>query len=107
MGTPSGVLIVIILDKISHTNKILNMLYCPIEGLKKVIRGWVNRSQSKFLEGTWHMSQTYPYTSLFELDQDHVAIGQLLTLRIRLGITAEIRIGTNKVTSEPTTTKIE
>jgi hypothetical protein len=107
MGTPSDVLIVIILNKISHTNNILNMLYCRIEGLKKLIRGWMNKSQSKFLEGIWHMPQTCPYMPLFELDQDHVAIGQLLTLGIGLGITAETRIGNNKVTSEPTTTKME
>jgi hypothetical protein len=49
----------------------------------------VNGSQSKFLEGTWPISQIEPDNPLFELGQDRLAIDQLSALRTGLGITAE------------------
>jgi hypothetical protein len=42
------------------------------------------------------MFQTQPNTPFFYLDQDNIAIDELLVLEIRLGITAEARIGTIK-----------
>jgi hypothetical protein len=37
----------------------------PIEGPEKATRGGVNESQSKFLEGTWPISQNQPDALLF------------------------------------------
>jgi hypothetical protein len=44
-----------------------NVLDVPkgFEGSEKATRGGVNGSQSKFLVGTWHISQIEPDTPLF------------------------------------------
>jgi hypothetical protein len=44
----------------------------------------VNGSQLKFFERTCPMSHVESNTHLFQLDQDHLAIEKLLTLRIEL-----------------------
>jgi hypothetical protein len=44
----------------------------------------MNGSQSKFLKGTWPMSQIWSDTSLFYLDQDHTAKEKLLVLGTEL-----------------------
>jgi hypothetical protein len=65
-----------------------------------VKRGGVNGSQSKFHEGIWLISQIGPGTPLFLLDQDHIAIEQLLTLVIGLVITTKTRIDASNNTCE-------
>jgi hypothetical protein len=58
----------------------------PIERPEKATRGGgVNGSQSKFLAGTWPISQNQLDASLFLLGQDRIAIEQLSTLRTGLG----------------------
>jgi hypothetical protein len=44
----------------------------------------VNRRQSKFLIGTWPISQLRPKPPLFQFDQDYVAIEKLLALKTGL-----------------------
>jgi hypothetical protein len=68
------------------------------EGPEKVSRGGVNGSQSKFLVETWSISQIEPDTPLFQHEQDHITIGQLLTLRIGFVTAEETRVSASKTT---------
>jgi hypothetical protein len=86
------------------------MTACSIlsEGLEKATKG-MNGSQSKFIEGTWPISQIGLKPSLFQLGQDYVAIEKLLALETGLGTTEtqrKIIIDTSKVTCETKTIKI-
>jgi hypothetical protein len=72
----------------------------PIEGPEKAIRGGVNESQSKFLDGTQHISPTEPDAPLFYLAQDCTAIAKLSALGTGLGTATETRDGTGKDPSE-------
>jgi hypothetical protein len=68
------------------------------EGPEKVSRGGVNGSQSKFLVETWSISQIEPDTPLFQHEQDHIIIGQLLALRIGFVTAEETRVSASKTT---------
>jgi hypothetical protein len=57
----------------------------------------VNESQSKFLDGTWPISQNLPDAPL---GQNRTAITKLSTLRIGSGTTAETRNGASRTMSE-------
>jgi hypothetical protein len=61
------------------------------EGSKKVTRGRMNVSQSKFSTRTWPISQNRQDTPLFYIDQDHKAIEELLVLETGLGNRKHIR----------------
>jgi hypothetical protein len=52
---------------------------------RRLLEEGVNESQSKFLEGTYPMSQIRPNASLFQLGQYLVAMNELLALKIGLG----------------------
>jgi hypothetical protein len=71
-----------------------------VDGPEKMTRGGVNGSQSKFLAGTQHISQTEPDAPLFKLGQDRIAIDKLSVLRIGLGTAIETRNSASKIMSE-------
>jgi hypothetical protein len=70
------------------------------EGPEKATRGGVNGSQSKFLIGTWPISQNRPDAPLFQLNQDHTAIAKLSAFGTGSGITAKTRNSASKTTCE-------
>jgi hypothetical protein len=55
-----------------------------------------NESQSKFFEGTWHISQNQPDVHLFPLSEDRLVIDKLSALRTKLGTTGETWLDANK-----------
>jgi hypothetical protein len=52
---------------------------------RRLLEDGVNESQSKFLEGTYPMSQIRPNASLFQLGQYLVDMNELLALKTGLG----------------------
>jgi hypothetical protein len=56
----------------------------------------VNGSQSRFLKGTWPISQNQPNAPLFYLNQDRIAIDKLSALETGLGTAAETLINARK-----------
>jgi hypothetical protein len=60
----------------------------------------VNGSQSKFLTGTWPMSQIQPETALFQPDQDRLAIDKLSAFGTGLGTVTKTRRDANNTTQE-------
>jgi hypothetical protein len=60
----------------------------------------VNESQSKFLNGTWPISQNQPETPLLYLVQDWLAIDKLSAFGSGLGNTPETRNGASEITWE-------
>jgi hypothetical protein len=62
--------------------------------------GGGNGSQSKFLIGTWPISQIKPDTPLFYLGQDRTTIAKLSALGTGLGTVAETQNGASENTCE-------
>jgi hypothetical protein len=60
----------------------------------------VNESQSKFLTGTWSISENRPDVSLFYLGQDRLAIDKLSALGTRLGTATKTQINASRTSCE-------
>jgi hypothetical protein len=79
---------------------VIELALISIKGPEKTTRGEVNESQSKFLEGTWPISQNRPDAHLFQLGQDCLAIDELSALETGLETAAETRVDADKTTCE-------